>query len=292
MDLDAPCATPLRSALSAKRRSPLAGLVVLLLGAAGDRRRVRRVRPRPPPQTSSAPTSHDRRGPGAVPGRLRHLPRHERRGHRTKRRQAVRPVAGRRRRRRRRLPGRHRPDADGPARARRPAQEAASTPRRRSRRSPRTSPRSAPARRSRRRSRLRHRAASTNEQVVRGGEFFRTNCTACHNFAGAGGALPSGKYAPSLKGVSEQAHLRGHAHRPAADAGLLRRGAHARGQARHHRLPQEHRRSRPTTAASRSAALGPVSEGLFAWLVGIGALVGFAVWIASHSARSKKGVKA
>ena len=28
-----------------------------------------------------------------------------------------------------------------------------------------------------------------------GGEFFRTNCTACHNFAGMGGALPGGKYA-------------------------------------------------------------------------------------------------
>ena len=35
------------------------------------------------------------------------------------------------------------------------------------------------------------------EAVVRGGEFFRTNCTACHNFAGTGGALPGGKYAPS-----------------------------------------------------------------------------------------------
>jgi ubiquinol-cytochrome c reductase cytochrome c subunit len=35
-------------------------------------------------------------------------------------------------------------------------------------------------------------------------------------------------------------------------------------------------------------ALGPVSEGLFAWLVGIGVLVGFAVWIAAHTARIKK----
>jgi ubiquinol-cytochrome c reductase cytochrome c subunit len=34
--------------------------------------------------------------------------------------------------------------------------------------------------------------------------------------------------------------------------------------------------------------LGPVSEGLFAWLVGIGALVAFAVWIAAHTTRSTK----
>ena len=47
-------------------------------------------------------------------------------------------------------------------------------------------------------------ADATNESVVRGGQFFRTNCTACHNFAGSGGALPQGKYAPSLTGVSEK----------------------------------------------------------------------------------------
>ena len=34
--------------------------------------------------------------------------------------------------------------------------------------------------------------------------------------------------------------------------------------------------------------LGPVAEGLFAWIVGIGGLVGFAVWIAAHTTRSSK----
>ena len=35
-------------------------------------------------------------------------------------------------------------------------------------------------------------------------------------------------------------------------------------------------------------SLGPVAEGLFAWIVGIGGLVGFAVWIAAHTTRSSK----
>ena len=48
----------------------------------------------------------------------------------------------------------------------------------------------------------------------------------------------------------------------------------------------------PQYGGASLGALGPVSEGLTAWLVGIGGLVGFAVWIASHSVRSKKGVKA
>ena len=37
-----------------------------------------------------------------------------------------------------------------------------------------------------------------NASVSEGGELFRTNCAQCHNFAGSGGALTNGKYAPSL----------------------------------------------------------------------------------------------
>ena len=35
-----------------------------------------------------------------------------------------------------------------------------------------------------------------------GGVLFRTNCSQCHNVAGAGGALTDGKYAPSLRDTS------------------------------------------------------------------------------------------
>ncbi|NEE36836.1 c-type cytochrome, partial [Streptomyces sp. SID7982] len=38
--------------------------------------------------------------------------------------------------------------------------------------------------------------------VANGGELFRTNCAQCHNFTGKGGALTEGKYAPDLEGVS------------------------------------------------------------------------------------------
>ena len=129
------------------------------------------------------------------------------------------------------------------------------------------------------------------EAVVRGGEFFRTNCTACHNFAGSGGALPGGKYAPKLMGVDEkhiyEAMLTGPQQMPVFSDGVLK--------------PEE---KRDVIAYLKSleegdepggltmGAFGPVSEGLFAWVVGIGTLVGFAVWIASHTTRSKKGMKA
>ncbi len=132
---------------------------------------------------------------------------------------------------------------------------------------------------------------ASNESIVRGGQFFKTNCTACHNFAASGGALPGGKFAPNLKGVTDkhiyEAMLTGPQQMPVFSNGVVK--------------PDEKRdiiaylnsiEDDPNYGGASLGALGPVSEGLTAWLVGIGALVGFAVWIASHSVRSKKGVKA
>ena len=44
------------------------------------------------------------------------------------------------------------------------------------------------------------------EAVARGGQIFLTNCTACHNFAGKGGAMPRGGYAPDLSNT-EARHI-------------------------------------------------------------------------------------
>ena len=50
----------------------------------------------------------------------------------------------------------------------------------------------------------------------------------------------------------------------------------------------------PKYGGASMGALGPVSEGLFAWIVGIGACVAAAIWIGAHGARSskKKGAQA
>ena len=90
--------------------------------------------------------------------------------------------------------------------------------------------------------------------IARGGQIFLSNCTACHNFDGGGGAMPRGGQAPTLRGVEPQAHLRGAAHRPAVDAHVLQRQPLARREARRHRLPRGDRARPPATAASVSAA--------------------------------------
>jgi ubiquinol-cytochrome c reductase cytochrome c subunit len=123
--------------------------------------------------------------------------------------------------------------------------------------------------------------------IVRGGQIFLTNCTACHNFTGSGGAMPRGGYAPSILNTSErhifEAMLTGPGPMDTFSNGNL--------------SPEEKRdviayvksmKEQPGYGGFGLGSLGPVSEGLFAWLVGIGGLVGFAIWIAAHTTRTSK----
>ncbi|MGL5823634.1 MAG: cytochrome bc1 complex diheme cytochrome c subunit [Nocardioides sp.] len=123
--------------------------------------------------------------------------------------------------------------------------------------------------------------------ISRGGQIFLTNCTACHNFAGAGGAMPRGGFAPELKGVKPvhvyEALLTGPQTMPTFSNGNL--------------SPEEKRdviayltslEETPEYGGFGLGGLGPVSEGLFAWLAGIGTLVAFAVWIAAHTSRTNR----
>jgi ubiquinol-cytochrome c reductase cytochrome c subunit len=125
------------------------------------------------------------------------------------------------------------------------------------------------------------------EAIVRGGQIFLTNCTACHNFTGAGGAMPRGGYAPNILGVDPkyvyEAMLTGPQAMPSFSNGNLTPDA-KRDVIAYLQSIEEN----PDYGGFGMGGLGPVSEGLFAWVVGIGGLVGFAVWIAAHGARSTK----
>ena len=125
------------------------------------------------------------------------------------------------------------------------------------------------------------------EAIVRGGQIFLTNCTACHNFEGSGGAMPRGGYAPQIRGVE-----------PKYIYEAMLTGPQAMDNFSNGNLSPEEKRDviaylgtvdeQPGYGGFGLGGLGPVSEGLFAWLVGIGGLVAFAVWIAAHTTRSTK----
>ena len=123
--------------------------------------------------------------------------------------------------------------------------------------------------------------------IVKGGLIFRTNCSACHNFEGSGGAMPNGGYAPKIRGVE-----------PKYIFEAMLTGPQAMDTFSNGNLSVEEKRDiiaylqslqdNPEYGGFGMGGIGPVSEGLFAWVVGIGSLVGVATWIAAHTARTSK----
>lgn len=129
--------------------------------------------------------------------------------------------------------------------------------------------------------------AAKKEAIVRGGQIFLTNCTACHNFTGEGGAMPRGGFAPKLLDTDPkyiyEAMLTG-----PQSMDTFSNGNITPEMKRDVIAYIESMKKQPGYGGFGLGSLGPVSEGLFAWIVGLGSLVGFAVWIAAHTARTNK----
>ena len=125
--------------------------------------------------------------------------------------------------------------------------------------------------------------ALRGEDPARGGQLFRLNCASCHNFTGVGGALSSGKYAPELAPASEEqiytAMLTGPQNMPRFSDQQL--------------TPEE---KKDIIAYVKSVAdggnnvggyaaggIGPTSEGILVFIVGMAGLIGFAMWLGAKS---------
>ncbi len=119
--------------------------------------------------------------------------------------------------------------------------------------------------------------------IAKGGELFRVNCAMCHNFAGSGGALTRGKYAPNLMDVSGrhmyEAMQTGPQSMPIFNDTNL--------------SPTDKKdvisylnnvRDEPSQGGHTLGNLGPVTEGMFAWTIGIGLLIGASVWLGRKAA--------
>ncbi|WP_030543054.1 c-type cytochrome [Streptomyces albus] len=125
--------------------------------------------------------------------------------------------------------------------------------------------------------------------IANGGELFRTNCAQCHNFTGKGGALTEGKYAPKLEGVSPK-HI--------YEAMLT--GPQAMPVFPDTTMPEQEKRDiiayldavnsddSPNPGGLDLGGFGPVSEGLFAWTFGLGAMIAVAIWVAARTAKARK----
>lgn len=132
--------------------------------------------------------------------------------------------------------------------------------------------------------------AYTNEEIewerdgntAEGGELFRNNCAMCHNFAGQGGALTQGKYAPSVMGVPVkhiyEVMITGPQSMPVFSDKVV--------------TPEEKlsiikwikaAENEPNLGGAALGRVGPVTEGLLVWTFGIGILIAAAVWLTAKA---------
>jgi ubiquinol-cytochrome c reductase cytochrome c subunit len=121
-----------------------------------------------------------------------------------------------------------------------------------------------------------------DSNLAEGGELFRLNCASCHNFAGRGGALSAGKYAPPLTESSDlvlwTAMLSGPQNMPVFSDNQL--------------TPDQKQaitnyvqtlKAERDPGGSSIGRLGPVPEGLVIWVIGIGAIMLMILWIGAKS---------
>jgi ubiquinol-cytochrome c reductase cytochrome c subunit len=118
--------------------------------------------------------------------------------------------------------------------------------------------------------------------LAQGGELFRLNCASCHNFVGEGGALSSGKAAPNLLEADDltiyTAMLTGPENMPVFGDNQL--------------TPQDKRsiinyiqtvKTQADPGGAGIGRIGPVSEGLVIWVVGIGIMMFGVFWMGSKA---------
>jgi ubiquinol-cytochrome c reductase cytochrome c subunit len=111
-----------------------------------------------------------------------------------------------------------------------------------------------------------------------GQELFSENCSQCHNFVGAGGALTQGKYAPALTASTPTQIYTAMQTGPEAMP-VFNDGTITPSQKRDIIAYVTQTRSEPNPGGFSLGRIGPVTEGLVGWIGGIGALILASMWI-------------
>ncbi|MDE0572959.1 cytochrome c [Demequina sp. B12] len=131
-------------------------------------------------------------------------------------------------------------------------------------------------------------AIPTAEQVdgslgdaANGMEVFRTNCAMCHGSIGGGGALTQGKFAPSLLETTPEhiyeAMLTGPQSMPVFN------DANVTPEQKRDVIAYLEAQQAGSPGGLSLGAIGPVSEGLWAWLILLGLIIASTIWVGARS---------
>lgn len=121
-----------------------------------------------------------------------------------------------------------------------------------------------------------------DEAIAEGGELFRVNCAMCHNVVGSGGALTRGKYAPALDGVTEK-HIY-EAMQTGPQSMPVFNDANITPEQKQNIISfLKYVESEPSPGGLSLGSLGPVSEGLFLWVGLMAMIIACTVWLGAKS---------
>ena len=119
--------------------------------------------------------------------------------------------------------------------------------------------------------------------LAQGGDLFRTNCSSCHNFAGAGGALTRDKFAPNLAPASERVI---YAAMQTGPENMPRFGDNTLTPEQKREIVKYVRfitHDAPDAGGAPLGHLGPIPEGLVVFLVGMGICIVITMWIGARA---------
>lgn len=110
---------------------------------------------------------------------------------------------------------------------------------------------------------------------------YRTNCAMCHNAIGAGGALSEGKWAPPLFETTPQQMYEAMLTGPQAMPVFNEASITPEGKRDIISYLMQQREVPP--GGTTLGSLGPVGEGFWVWIIGMGSLIGIAIWVGARS---------
>ncbi|WP_024288042.1 c-type cytochrome [Cellulomonas sp. KRMCY2] len=117
--------------------------------------------------------------------------------------------------------------------------------------------------------------------AANGMALFRTNCAMCHGAVGKGGPLSEGKYAPTLTNSTPtqiyEAMLTGPQSMPVFNETNLS------ADDKQDVIAYLEEQKAGSPGGTDLGSVGPVAEGLWVWVVGMGLLIACAVWIGAKS---------
>jgi len=116
---------------------------------------------------------------------------------------------------------------------------------------------------------------------AKGMALFRTNCAMCHGSVGGGGSLTQGKYAPSL--MATDAHHIYEAMLTGPQSMPVFNESNITPENKRNIIAFLYAQREGTPGGADLGSIGPVAEGLWGWMIGLGLIIGITVWIGARS---------